>query len=212
MPVLVIAFGPLQAVPVMAIAAIMANFSRIVVWWREVDWRAAGAFAATGAPAAALGAVTLLSLPVRAIEVTIGAFFIAMIFVRRWMAARKLRFTPLHLALFGAPLGFITGIVVSTGPLTVPIFIGAGYQTGAFISTEAAATLAVYLSKTAVFGTLGALPPDIVLKGLIVGSTLMLGAWIAKRIVLRIPPERFNAMMDGLMLVSGAALLAAALV
>jgi uncharacterized membrane protein YfcA len=212
MPVLVIAFGPLQAVPVMAIAAIMANFSRIVVWWREVDWRAAGAFAATGAPAAALGAVTLLSLPVRAIEVTIGAFFIAMIFVRRWMAARKLRFTPLHLALFGAPLGFITGIVVSTGPLTVPIFIGAGLVKGAFISTEAAATLAVYLSKTAVFGTLGALPPDIVLKGLIVGSTLMLGAWIAKRIVLRIPPERFNAMMDGLMLVSGAALLAAALV
>ena len=31
MPVLVIAFGPLQAVPIMAIAAIMANLSRIMV-------------------------------------------------------------------------------------------------------------------------------------------------------------------------------------
>ena len=40
MPVLVIAFGPLQAVPIMAIAAIMANLSRIIVWWRQVNWRA----------------------------------------------------------------------------------------------------------------------------------------------------------------------------
>ena len=35
MPVLVIAFGPLQAVPIMAIAAIMANLSRIIVWWMK---------------------------------------------------------------------------------------------------------------------------------------------------------------------------------
>ena len=212
MPVLVIAFGPLEAVPVMAIAAIMANATRIVVWWQQVDWRAAGAFAATGAPSAALGAATLLSLPVRAIEVTIGSFFIAMIFVRRWMAKRALRFRAVHLALFGVPLGFITGLVVTTGPITVPIFLGAGLVKGAFISTESAATLAVYLAKAGVFRTLGALPLDVAVKGLIVGSTLMLGAWIAKRIVLKIPPERFNVLMDGLMLVSGAALLGAALV
>ena len=54
MPVLVIVFGPLQAVPIMAIAAIMANLSRIAVWWREVDWRVTAAYSATGIPAAAL--------------------------------------------------------------------------------------------------------------------------------------------------------------
>ena len=37
MPVLMLAFGPLEAVPIMAIAALLANFSRVVVWWREVD-------------------------------------------------------------------------------------------------------------------------------------------------------------------------------
>jgi len=54
MPALVILFGPQRAVPIMAIAAIMANFSRILVWWREVEWRACAAYAATAAPAAAL--------------------------------------------------------------------------------------------------------------------------------------------------------------
>ena len=40
MPVLVYEYGPKQAVPIMAVAAVMANLSRILAWWREVDWRA----------------------------------------------------------------------------------------------------------------------------------------------------------------------------
>jgi hypothetical protein len=39
MPVLVHQFGPKQAVPIMAVAAVMV-FSRILAWWREVDLRA----------------------------------------------------------------------------------------------------------------------------------------------------------------------------
>jgi uncharacterized membrane protein YfcA len=41
MPVLVYQYGPKQAVPIMAVAAVMANLSRILAWWREVDWRPA---------------------------------------------------------------------------------------------------------------------------------------------------------------------------
>ena len=158
MPVLVIAFGPLQAVPIMAIAAIMANLSRIIVWWREVDWRACGAYSATAVPFAALGAATLLVLPTRVIEAALGVFFIAMIGVRRWMAAHDIRLRLGHLALLGVPVGYLTGIVVSTGPLTAPIFLAAGLVKGAFLSTEAAASLAVYLAKVAVFRSFGALP------------------------------------------------------
>ena len=42
MPVLVLLFGPQQAVPIMAIAAIMGNFGKVLAWWREIDWRACG--------------------------------------------------------------------------------------------------------------------------------------------------------------------------
>jgi uncharacterized protein len=210
MPVLVIAFGPLQAVPIMAIAAIMANLSRIIVWWREVDWRVCAAYSATAMPFAALGAATLLALPTRLIELALGVFFIAMIFVRRWMAAHALKLRLAHLALLGAPIGYLTGIVVSTGPITAPIFLATGLVKGAFLSTEAAASLAVYLTKAVVFRSFGALPWEIALKGLIIGSTLMAGAFIAKRFVLKLDPERFRLLMDGLMLLSGLTLLWAA--
>jgi uncharacterized membrane protein YfcA len=210
MPVLVIVFGPLQAVPIMAIAAILANLSRVIAWWREIDWKACGAYSVTGVPAAALGARTLFSLPPRLIEIAIGVFFIAMIFVRRWMAAHDFRLKPWHLAVLGLVIGYITGIVVSTGPITAPIFLAAGLVKGAFIGTEAAASLAVYLSKATTFRALGMLPADIIVMGLITGSSLMIGAFVAKRFVLQIAPQQFRLLMDGLMFVSGVVLIWAA--
>jgi uncharacterized membrane protein YfcA len=211
MPVLVIAFGPLQAVPIMAIAAIMANLSRIIVWWRDVNWRTCAAYSATAVPCAALGALTLLSLPTRIIEAALGVFFIAMIGVRRWMAAHRLKISLAQLALIGVPVGYLTGVVVSTGPLTAPIFLAAGLVKGAFLSTEAAASLAVYLAKAVIFRSFGALPLEIAVKGLITGSTLMAGAFIAKRFVLKMEPDQFRLLMDALMLLSGLTLLCTAL-
>jgi uncharacterized membrane protein YfcA len=115
----------------------MANLSRIIVWWREVNWRACAAYSATAVPFAALGAATLLALPARVIEAALGVFFIAMI---------------------------------------------------------------------------GALPWEIAFKGLIVGATLMAGAFIAKRFVLKMDPGSFRLLMDGLMLLSGTSLLIAAFI
>jgi uncharacterized protein len=207
MPVLVIVFGPLHAVPIMAIAAILANLSRVLIWWREVDWRAVAAYSITGVPAAALGARTLLVLPPRLIECALGIFFLLMIPARRGLAASGFRLRPPHLLALGAVIGFLTGIVATTGPITAPIFLAYGLVKGAFIATEAAASLAVYLSKTAVFRHFGALPLPVITRGLITGASLMVGAWIAKRFVLRLHPDRFRLLMDALMLISGLTML-----
>src|SRR5438445_10020408 len=147
-PVLVYEFGPKQAVPIMAVAAVMANLSRILARWREVDWRACAAYSMTGIPAAALGARTLLALPSRAVDVSIGLFLIAMVPVRHWLARHDLKFSLWHLAIGGAVIGYLTGIVVSTGPLSVPLFLFYGLTKGAFLATEAASSLGLYFAKS----------------------------------------------------------------
>lgn len=206
-PVLAAVYGPKEAIPIMAVAAVMANVSRILAWWREVDGRAFAAYAAFGAPAAALGARTMLALPPRAVDLAIGAFLLAMIPARRMLAARLVALRLPHLAVAGAAIGFLTGIVASTGPASVPVFLGYGLVKGAFIGTEAAASLAVYASKTLTFQGSGALPFDAALKGLAVGASLMIGAFVAKPFVLRLAPETFRTVMDALLLASGASLL-----
>ena len=207
MPVLVYAYGPKQAVPIMAVAAVLANLSRILAWWREVDWRACAAYSITGIPAAALGARTLLALPSRAVDISIGLFLIAMVPARHWLARHQLKFSLWHLAIGGAAIGYLTGIVVSTGPLSVPLFLFYGLTRGAFLATEAASSLGLYFSKSVTFQRFGALTPDVALKGLITGSSLMFGAFIAKRFVLRLEPEVFRLVMDAIMLAAGASML-----
>ena len=207
MPVLVYQFGPKQAVPIMAIAAVMANLSRILAWWRDVDWRACAAYSVTGIPAAALGARTLLALPSRAVDISIALFLIAMVPARHWLARHQLKFSLWHLAIGGALIGYLTGIVVSTGPLSVPLFLFYGLTRGAFLATEAASSLGLYLSKSVTFQRFGALTPDVALKGLIAGSSLMAGAFIAKRFVLRLEPEVFRLVMDGIMIAAGVSML-----
>jgi uncharacterized membrane protein YfcA len=210
MPVLVILFGPREAVPIMAVAALLANASRAAVWWREVDWRAFAAYSATGVPAAALGASTLLTIPQRWIEIAMGLFFLAVIPARRWLAKRNLRINLWQLALAGAVVGYITGIVVSTGPINAPFFLAFGLVKGAYLATEALGSLAVYISKTIVFRSFGALPVDIISKGLVIGSSLMVGSFVAKRLVLKLRAEQFSMLIEGLLLASGLTMLGAA--
>jgi uncharacterized protein len=211
MPVLVISYGPLKALPIMAVAAVMANLSRILVWWREVEWRAVAAYSITGAPAAAAGARTLLVLPPHIVEAALGAFFLLMIPARRWLAAQDFKLHLWHLSVIGLVVGYLTGIVVTTGPITAPIFLAYGLVKGAFLATEAAGSLAVYLSKAAVFRAFGALPTDAIVKGLVIGSSLMAGSFIAKRFVRKMEPGQFRLLMDALMFVSGATMLWSAL-
>ncbi len=203
MPVLIYAYGPKRAVPIMAIAAVMANISRILAWYREVDWRACAAYSAPAIPAAALGARTLLVLPARIVDISIGVFLIAMVPARHWLGRHHLKLSLWHLAIGGATIGFLTGIVVSTGPLSVPLFLFYGLTKGAFLATEAASSLGIYVSKSLTFHRFGALTPEIVLQGLIAGSSLMCGAFLAKRFVLRLEPEVFRRLMDAIMIVAG---------
>ena len=207
MPALVLVFGPREAVPIMAIASIMANASRVAAWWREVDWKACAAYSCTGIPFAALGARTLLSLPPGVVEVVLGAFFILMIPVRRWMARQHWTLSPWHLAWVGAAVGFLTGLVVATGPINAPFFLAYGLVKGAYLSTEALGSLAVYISKAITFRSLGALPVEAIAKGLIIGCSLVAGSFLAKRFVRQLDAERFRVLMDGLLLVAGLTML-----
>jgi uncharacterized membrane protein YfcA len=126
--------------------------------------------------------------------------------VRHWLDRHQLKARLWHLAAGGAVIGYLTGVVVSTGPLSVPLFLFYGLTKGAFLATEAASSLGLYLSKSVTFERFGALTADVALKGLVAGSSLMFGAFIAKRFVLHLQPNLFRLLMDGIMLVAGASM------
>lgn len=211
MPALVFAFGPKEPVPIMAIASVLANWMRVAIWWREVDWRANAAYCATAVPAAALGARTLIALDARMVEAALGVFLIAVVPMRRWLMRRGFSVTIAGLAVVGAVIGFLTGLVASTGPLNTPFFLAYGLTKGAYISTEAVGSGAVSLVKSIVFRTYGVLPWETIARGLIVGSSLMVGSWFAKAIVQRMDARHYAGILEAMMVMAGLTMIYAAL-
>ena len=210
MPALVLAVGPLEAVPMMAIAGLMANLSRVAVWWREVAWRVAAAFSATAIPAAALGARTFVALDAQKLQLALGLFFLAMIPARRWLLATGFRIGLPGMAAAGAGIGYLSGLVTAVGPINTPFFLAYGLVKGPFVSTEAMASAMMGMAKASVFRSFGALPARTLALGLMVGSAVTVGSWLSKRLMARIDAASFRLLMDALLLLAALTMLAGA--
>ena len=207
MPLLMLSFGPQEAVPIMAIAALLANFSRVLVWWRDVNWRVNAYYCVTAIPMAALGARTLLALDPRIVEGFLGVLFLGMIPARRWLTARGMRVKDWHFTIVGAVIGYLSGMVASTGPINTPFFLAYGLVKGAYLATEALGSMAIGITKALVFQRFNALPWETVGRGLIIGASLMVGSRLAKVFVLRLDPNQFRLLMDLLLACAGLVLL-----
>jgi uncharacterized protein len=209
MPILVWVFGAKQAVPIMAVAALFANGSRVWIWWRAISWPPVFYYCLAGMPAAALGARTFVELSPKLVEAVLGIVIILMIPGRRWLAARNWNLKAWHLAFPGIGIGYLSGLMVSTGPINTPFFLSHGLVKGPFIGTEAVASLLVFASKAVVLRNFELLPSDAIIKGVLVGIALNVGAFISKRIVEKIKVDQFKLLMDAVLLFAGLSMLAA---
>jgi len=160
-------------------------------------------------PAAALGARTLLGLPSHAVDIAIGIFLILMgCRCRHWLARHQLKASSGILRSRRADRLY-HGHRGLTGPLSVPPVFVLRPPKGAFLATEAASSLGLYLSKSVTFERFGALTPDVAVKGLVAGASLM-SAPSSQAVCAQAGAGCVPLVMDAIMLVAGASLLWAA--
>ena len=208
MPALVYFYGPIQAIPVIALVATVANLSRIFLWWSVIQWRVCFVYGLTAIPFTVLGVNTLVQLNERLIEITLGIFLMLLIPVRRWMRKKNFYLKLWQMAIVGAAIGYLTGIVATTGAINTPFFLAYGLTKGAFLGTEAASTLSILFTKGITFHLLGFLNTTAMIQGLLIGSCVLLGSIFSKKIVLALPEKKFLLLMELVMLISGFSILA----
>jgi uncharacterized membrane protein YfcA len=211
MPALVYFYGPIQAIPVIALVATVANLSRIFLWWSVINWKVCFVYSVTGIPAVILGVNTLVTLNDRLVEITLGLFLILLIPIRRWMRKQNFYLKLWQMSLVGAVIGYLTGIVATTGAINTPFFLAFGLSKGAYLGTEAASTLSILFTKGITFHQLGLLNTTAIIQGLLIGSCVLVGSIFSKRIVLALPEKKFLLLMELVMLISGLSILAMSL-
>ncbi|MHB1312446.1 MAG: sulfite exporter TauE/SafE family protein [Gemmatimonadaceae bacterium] len=203
LPVLVIAFGVRDAVPILTVAQLIGNGSRVWFNRQELDIRVVGWFALGGVPLALLGGVLFARAPLGGLTRLLGLFLLLIVLWRHLRPQTTARLPLRAFALVGAGGSFLSALLGSVGPLMAPFFLAYGLVKGAYIGTEALATVVMHVTKLVAYRDAAVLPATSIVAGLAIAPMMIGGSWIGKRIVDRLPAHVFVILIELTMTAAG---------
>lgn len=199
--------GVVATIPVMSVAMIFANASRVWVYRQAVSWRYLGLLLVVSLPMALAGSIVYTHLSAEVIALVLGAFMIVSVPLRRWLEHGGFTLGPRGLAAVGATYGLLAGGMSGTGLFMAAGLMAAGVHGAALIATDAAVSTAINLLKVGVFGGYSLLTPDLALAGVLIGLCTVPGAFVARRIMDRLPLRVHIWIMEALIVAGGASFL-----
>ena len=203
LPMLVFVFGVREAIPILTVAQLIGNASRVWFNRRELDWRVVGWFALGGVPMALLGGMLFAHAPLRPLTRVLGAFLILIVVIRHMPKLKALR-TPLKgFALIGAASSFLSALLGSVGPLMAPFFLAYGLVKGAYIGTEALSTVVMHIAKLIAYRESAVLPMHAIVSGVALGPIMIAGSFAGKRVLDRLPERVFVLIIDATLVAAG---------
>lgn len=207
LPVLVWVFGARDAVPILTVAQLVGNLSRVHFNRRELAWPVAGWFAVGAVPSSVIGALLFVAAPTSVLTRLLGVFLLASVGYRHSKLGRHMRISQRGFVGVGAGLGFLSALLGSVGPLAGPFFLSHGLVAGAYIGTEALTAVTMHLVKAGVYGGYAVLTGASTEIGLAIGAVMILGTYLGKCLLVRVPERRFPLIIEVVLLVSGLQLL-----
>ncbi|MEF3073428.1 sulfite exporter TauE/SafE family protein [Methylobacter sp. Wu1] len=209
LPLLVAMVGVVHAIPLLTIAQLIGNLSRVGFGFRQIHWRPVALFLLGAIPFSLLGAASFVQLPKDVVTRAIGAALLAFVALK-YFGVLKLKASSASLVMGGGMVGFLSGLVGSAGPLGAAFFLSLGLPPVAYIASEATTALAMHGVKAVVYQHYIALDREFWLLAALMGSAMILGTWSAKRFIERMPQaifQRFVAVLlvgiAGYMLIHG---------
>jgi len=109
-----------------------------------------------------------------------------------WRHLRPKRARPFPVAAFagiGAGASFLSALLGSVGPVMAPFFLAYGLVKGAYIGTEALSTVVMHVTKLVAYQHSLILTGADVVIGIGLGPVMILGSFLGKRIVDRLPEK-----------------------
>lgn len=203
LPLVAWAVGFRSAVPVLTVTMLLGNLARI--WWSrgEIDRAVVVRFSLGAVPATALGTALYAGAPAEWLGRIVGVFLVAAVPLRRVLASGLFRMRLRHFPVLGASIGFLSALVVTTGPLNTPFFLAYGLRRRAYIGTETVCALAMHLARGAALARYALLTWEVVVVGVVLGSTMFAGSWLGRHLLDRMSERVFLGVVEALLVVMG---------
>jgi uncharacterized membrane protein YfcA len=209
--VLVPIVGAEPVVPIIAISATITNVSRALAFRGAIDWRRVGLVTAAAIPTSILGAWVYTLLSGRGAMLVIGSMLIAMVILRRLTAHRGFRCGDGGLVAGAVGWGIVVGGTTGSGVILLSLLMAAGLQGTAVIATDATVSIVIGLVRLAVFGIAGVATAQVIAIAVLIGVATFPGAFFARWMIARLPIHVHAAMLDAVVVLGGAVMIANAL-
>ncbi len=195
--------GVTNVIPMMSMVILLNNFSRVLAFRQNIEWKPAGLILCLGIPGCLLGAWSYTLLSSRWVALLLGLFLLCSVPLRRVLHRSHFRISPVSLCFAGGVFGFINGGMAGTGVILISIMMSAGLQGMALIATDGIIGVVMAITKILLFGSMARLTPELALVGLMVGLCTSPGAFIARKLLAHIPLKIHVWVMEA-MVVAGA--------
>ena len=199
LPVITYFYGVEVAVPVSTIAQMLSNLSRVVMGWKEIDWRAVGMFLLLAVPFTALGAVGFAKVPKGPMTIVLCSFLIVFA-VMKLMGKMRLPHRPSTMVVGGGVTGLVNGLLGISGPLSSAVFLTLELAPVSYIASEATTAAVMHIVKAIVYGKLNLMSDSIFLSGCGIGCAMILGNFIAMRFIRNVNKKLYQKVVAGIMI------------
>ena len=203
LPILVPIFGIRDAIPILTVAQLVGNLSRVWFNRRDLEWRVVARFAAGGVPAALAGGFLFASAPLKFLTRLLGIFLIAVVIYRHSGISSARRLPLRAFPLIGAVFSFLSALLGSVGPIMIPFFLAYGLVKSALIGTEALATVVMHVTKLVAYGSASVLTAAGLQLGLAIGAIMILGSFVGKKLLDRLPEKFFLYLVEATLVIAG---------
>lgn len=202
LPLLSKTIGTEMAVPILTIAQLIGNLSRAFLGFRQITWKPVFIFIIGAVPLSILGAFSFVEVSKNLITRGIGFTIILFVGLKYF---KVLKFKPNNITMLtgGASVGLISGLVGSAGPIGAALFLSLNLTPTSYIASEAVTAIAMHISKTIIYQKYLSIGFYTIGIGLFMGFAMILGTLAGKKIIDKMPKEKFIKFVGILMTVIG---------
>ncbi|CAA7194142.1 sulfite exporter TauE/SafE family protein [Chryseobacterium potabilaquae] len=204
-------FLPVIQVPaVLSIGTSSSSFSRVIIFYRDINWKIVQFFLPTALPGVLLGSWMLTYVNSLWVELIMALFLIGnlpQVFKGKDYKTEEKELGMSNLLTIGFFAGLTSGFISAGGILFNKFYMKIGMTNQQIVATRAANEIVLNIVKLIIYIYLGLFTMTSLKIGIVVGCAAILSSYIMKKIIPRISIKWFYTLGFSTMVVSGVVML-----
>ncbi len=207
-PILNILLGIPYTAPVLNTANLLGRPVRLVLFWKQIDWKAVCWYAPMALTGALLSGYLFTRANLPLLQLLVALFLISTIWQYRW--GKKKDSFPMRYP-FLAPLAILIAVISTLigglGPVLNPFYLNLGLSKERLIATKTANSFLMGMAQVSSYSWFGLLNRQLILYAITLGVGIAIGNIIGKRLLTNMSDIRFRQWIIGFMVFSGSLML-----